>query len=116
MAAPEVFPDSRLQTVATVKGAVWRGDAWWQPIFCASCGADGGLVPERHTTFAFYLCNPCARTYGPLTGTMVEPDAVFWERVKQEQLDTYGRFLTAAELEVVAGGTSSLSTLLREGS
>jgi hypothetical protein len=103
------------ETVHTPRGVKWFHGAWWVPIFCASCGADGGLVPEAHMTFAFYLCNVCSKKYGHLTCTMVEPDAVFWERVAQEQLEKYGRYLTTEEMQEVAAGTSPLSTLLKEG-
>ena len=115
MTKPDVLPDSRLRTPFTPRKAVWRGMAWWVPIYCGSCGADGGLIPQENMTFAFYLCNDCARKYGHLTCTMMEPDAVFWERVKQEQIERYGRLLTAEELQQVAAGKSPLATLLKEG-
>ncbi len=113
-----ILPESRLRTVLTPKGARNRGVMGFNvPIFCASCGAQGGEVPEENMTFAFWLCNPCFATYGELTNMMVLPDEVFWERLKQEQLEKYGRLLTHQELlDVVAADASPLATLIKEGS
>lgn len=107
----DILPDSRLERP---KGAVWRG-SWWVPVFCANCGADGGLVPEENMTFAFYLCDPCAEKYGEVAGTYLMPDEVYWERLKQEQLNTYGRVLTAEELvQIVEADASPLATLIKQ--
>ena len=114
---PDFLPDSRLVPgSAGVKGAVWRGDQFWQPIFCASCGTKGGLVPENNMTFAFWLCNGCYATYGHLTTMMVMPDEVFWAEVKAEQLEAYGRLLSNEELTaIVAADASPLATLIKSG-
>jgi hypothetical protein len=48
-------------------------------------------------TFCFYLCQPCAETYGQIAGMMLMPDEVFFEHVKQEQLARHGRYLTPDE-------------------
>jgi hypothetical protein len=90
-----VLPDSRAKTT---KGRVSIKGSTYVPIYCANCGAPGGGVPEEHMTFAFYLCDPCCETHGHIAGTYVEPDAVFFEKVKQAQLEEYGRPLTAEEL------------------
>ena len=46
---------------------------------------------------------------------MMMPDEVFWEKLKQEQLETYGRFLTEQELiALVEEGTSSLAKLIKD--
>lgn len=111
----DVMPDSRLKTTFTPMNAQWREGGWWIPIFCASCCAPGGFIPQENMTYAFYLCNPCALKYGKLTTMMMIPDQVFWERVKQEQMERYGRYLTTDELVAVAAGKSPLATLLREG-
>jgi hypothetical protein len=55
--APDTLPDSRLKQS---KGLVHGGPAGqfrmnWVPIYCANCGAAGGLVPEENKTFAFWL-------------------------------------------------------------
>jgi hypothetical protein len=107
---PNILPDSRLRET---KGRVSVRGTTFVPIFCANCGADGGGVPEEHMTFAFYLCDPCAEKWGPIAGTYVEPDAVFFEKVKQAQLEKYGRLLTQEELAKL-DGTGPLAVLARE--
>jgi hypothetical protein len=112
----DVLPDSRLGYVATPKGAVWRNGAYWVPIFCNSCGKEGGLCPQENMTFLVWMCDPCFAKYGESTALAVVPDEVFWAKVKQEQLEKYGRELTPEELSaVVAAGASPLATLIREG-
>jgi len=74
----------------------------WLFLSCASCGTDMGRVlktdvPNREE-FAFALCDPCAQRYGGIAGTWVEPDAVFWQKVKEAQIEREGRELTAAEV------------------
>lgn len=79
----EPLPDSRAREL---RGCVYDSvHGWWlQPIFCASCGKPGGLVPE-HITFAFYLCtSPCWEKYGHLTGTMAVPDFIVREAIRME--------------------------------
>ena len=80
----DILPDSRAKTV---KGRISVKGTTFIPIYCANCGADGGGVPEEHVTFAFYLCTPCCETWGPIAGTYTEPDAVFFEKVRQAQLE-----------------------------
>ena len=90
--------------------------ASWIPVFCANCGADGGLCPEENMTFMFYLCNTCAETHGQIAGAMLMPDEVFFEKIRQEQLETYGRYLTQAELTRVADADDTpLAKLLKSG-
>jgi hypothetical protein len=111
---PEVLPDSRPRVV---RGQVWRAGSWWNRIFCANCGTAGGLVPEENMTFAFYLCQPCADKYGAIAGMTMTPDQVFWEKLKQEQMDRYGRMLEVNELiDIVAADASPLATLIKQGS
>ena len=114
---PDIFPDSRLVAgSAGVKGAVWRMGSFWQPVFCASCHCQGGLVPEANMTFAFWLCNDCYATYGHLTTMMVMPDEMFWAELAAEQQETYGRSLTSGELTaIVAEDSSHLATLIKQG-
>lgn len=74
------------------------------------------MCPEENMTFLFYQCEPCARTYGQIAGTMVMPDEIFFEKLRQEQLASHGRYLTETELlQVVEEGASPLSTLLIQG-
>lgn len=89
---------------------------WMVPVFCANCGASGGMVPQENMTFAFYLCDPCHEKHGVIAGTLAVPDEVFFEQVKQEQLDKYGRLLSPAELQhVVDANSSPLATLISKG-
>ena len=81
-----------------VKSRMFHNGIPWVPIFCANCGKDGGYVPEEASDFAFYLCDPCAEKWSPLAGTMAIPDEVFWENVKQTQIEAYGRELTGPEI------------------
>ena len=65
--------------------------------------------------FAFYLCNSCAERYGNLTTMYMEPDAMFWEKVKQAQLEEFGRELTEPEIvEALKDNTHVLSQLEKE--
>ncbi len=74
------------------------------------------MVPEENMTFAFWLCDPCAERMGRITCTMAVPDEVFWEMVKQEQVEKHGRVLSNEELQAVADANSSpLATLIQEG-
>jgi len=66
-------------------------------------------------TFVFYLCPQCFADCGELTNTMVMPDEIFWEKIKQEQLEQYGRFLPEPELsEVIAADASPLASLIKD--
>lgn len=112
MAEPLILPDTRLREP---KKVVFANGMNWVPIFCASCGADGGLVPEENCSFAFYLCQPCADKFGNIEGTYIEPDAVFWQRVHDEMIEKYGRVLTSAELvEVLKDEHHPLTKLCRD--
>lgn len=107
-----ILPDSRPKVV---RGRVCVRGTTFVPIYCANCGAPGGGVPEEHMTFAFWLCRKCGETWGEMAGTFTVPDEVFFEKVKQAQLEKYGRFLsvdeTAKELD---NESSTLSKLARE--
>lgn len=88
---------------------------WWQPIYCANCSADGGLVPEKNMTFAFYLCNTCFEKWGTIAGTYAMPDEVFWQKVAEEQLERHGRYLTAEEMaQAITNESDPLSRLAKE--
>lgn len=115
-AEKELLPDSRLTTIVTPKGMVQGPYGMWVPIFCANCGADGGLVPEDNCNFAFYLCNDCYAKHGVPAGLMAVPDEIFWDKVKREQMEAYGRLLTDLELAaVLEADASPLATLLKSG-
>lgn len=96
-----------------------RAGVPWVPIYCANCGADGGLVPEENCDFAFYLCdekaNNCAAKWGNWEGTYLEPDAIFWMKVKQEQIERYGRELSPPEMvEALKDATHPMSKLAKD--
>ncbi len=114
----DILPTSRLKEPKnTVKAAYANMGLEWVPIFCANCGKDGGLVLDGDYKFAFYLCESCAEKWSPLVGTYMEPDAVFWEKVKQAQIEKYGRELTPGEtLEALNDSNSIISKLARERS
>lgn len=113
----EMLPDSRLKTIITPKGMVHSAAfGTMVPVFCANCGADGGYCPDENMNFLFYLCNKCAETHGQIAGTMMMPDEVFFQKLKEEQLASYGRYLTQEELRaVVEADASPLATLLKSG-
>ena len=113
-----ILPDSRLvQPTGVVRGSAGPVPSTnWQPIYCANCGAEGGMVPAENMTFCFWLCRKCEVTCVEIAGTMSMPDEVFWEKLKHEQLEAHGRFLTEQELiQVVEADASPLSTLIKEG-
>ena len=114
---PDILPNCIPKNIKKVQR---RGQMNWVPIFCANCGADGGLVPDPADVgiggdFAFYMCQPCAEKWSPLTNTYLVPDEVFWDKVKKAQLEKYGRELTGPEVaEALTDGDSMLSKLARE--
>ena len=112
----DVLPDSRMKHptgVTRIEFGEW-GRLNMQPIFCANCGKLGAYVPEENMTFAFWLCDgPCSDSWATLAGTYTSTDEVFWQKVAEESLETYGRYLTEADVLSI-GETGPLSTLLRE--
>lgn len=109
----DILPDCRTKVV---RNRLFVNGQSWVPIFCANCGKEGGSVPEDNMTFAFWLCNPCFESKGHITTTMVVPDAVFYEQLRQEQLESHGRYLNEQELiQVVQEDASPLATLLKSG-
>lgn len=110
--SPDILPDSRPSRITK---SVWYAGAWWTPIYCANCGADGGIVPEENMTFAFYICTPCYEKHGAILNMYLMPDEVFWEKMKQEQLERYGHYLSEQELEeVIREDTSPLARLIKQ--
>lgn len=114
----EVLPDSRPVAMRGTKRkrvvTPW-GAVNYIPVYCANCGKDGGMVPEENCTFVFYLCTPCHEKLGPIVGTYAVPDEVWWERVRQAQLESYGRELTQSEIITeLADVNSALSKLVRD--
>lgn len=109
----EILPDSRAKNTT---GRIFTASGTWVPVFCANCGKPGGACPEENMTFLFYICPKCNETYGAIAGTMQMPDEVFFEKLKQEQIASHGRYLTEQELvAVVQEDASPLATLLKSG-
>lgn len=107
-----ILPDSRAKET---KGRVFTAGGVWVPFFCANCGRECGTCPEENMNFLFYLCKSCFQTHGEITGTMIMPDEVFFAKVAEEQLASYGRYLTHEEmLKVVEEDASPLATLLKD--
>lgn len=78
----DLLPDSRARDGREVTRHWFLGNT--VPIFCANCGKEGGRVPEENCTFAFWLCDNCVETFGPIAGTMMVPDEVFWQQVADD--------------------------------
>jgi hypothetical protein len=91
----DLLPDSRTRER---KGGHSRAGVWWVPVYCAMCGRSYGYVPEENCTFACWLCDPCAETYGPLFGTLLMPDEVMARKIHEAMLEKYGRVLSRQEL------------------
>jgi hypothetical protein len=67
------LPDSRLSGTARERTVVVHARRRWERVFCANCGADGGLVTADWAPHVFYLCNGCAAACGAPPGA-VEAD------------------------------------------
>jgi hypothetical protein len=110
--AKNVLPNSLPRET---RGVVFKQGVAWKPIYCANCGGDGGLVPEAGCDFAFYLCQGCAEKQGPITGYWMMPDEVYWEKVKQAQLEEYGRELFPEEIvEALKDENSIIAKLAKD--
>lgn len=108
----DLLPDSRARET---KGRIFTPSGAFIPVFCANCGFHGGHCPEENMTFLFYICNKCAEKYGEIAGIMFMPDEIFFEKLKQEQLESHGRYLTLEELAAVveADAASPLAKLIQ---
>lgn len=112
MSTDHILPESRMRVVV---GSVRSDGGTMIPIFCANCGKKWGMVPEKHITFAFALCEPCAEKHGDVAHTYKEPDAVFWERIENAQREEHGRLLTVEEIRrEIDAGTTPLARLAQE--
>lgn len=108
----DLMPESRLRDIKGVKHHPFLGDV--VPAYCINCGVDGPYLPVT-ASFVSWLCNKCAEVHGAAFAGCIEPDAVFFEKVKQEQLERYGRELTAEEvLEALKDEHHPLSLLAKE--
>lgn len=108
----DLLPDCRLSRSTSV---VFRDGAAWVPVFCGNCGSSGPQVLESNCTFAFWLCNACAGSWGELAGTYLMPDEVFFAAVRNAQLETYGRDLAEHEIiEALKDEHNPLTKLARD--
>lgn len=98
MSAPEILP---ICTTAAGRGGLVIKGQWHVPIYCMNCWRHHGYCNESATDpgggYVGYLCDPCAETWSPLVGASLVPDAVHWQRVRDAELEDYGRALTALE-------------------
>ena len=116
MSTPNILPNCLLKTPKVDIGLSGRGVTWFY-LYCANCGKDGGRVQDTHLSdqFAFYLCNYCAETYGAIDGTYMVPDEVFWQKVKDAQMEEFGRELSVDEIvEALKDGSHMLTKLAKE--
>lgn len=100
-----ILPDSRLKD--SNKGSVigeWI-DAFgnkikieFVQIYCFSCGKKQGLVPMDAISYVSWLCHPCSIKYGKEASLHNCPDSIFWEHVKEEMINRFGRELTQEEI------------------
>lgn len=116
---PDLLPNS-LPRNRKVDWSLSNGSQRWMYLYCASCGCDGGRVLETEMpdNFAFYLCdekqNNCVAKWSDLAGVMLIPDEVFFEKVKQAQLEAYGHILTQQELAIELQDDSSIISKLKK--
>lgn len=67
------LPDSRLSgATRDRKRSFFRGQ-WWERVYCANCGADGGLVTADWSPHLFYVCQECVNISGPPPGCKEAP-------------------------------------------
>jgi len=62
------LPDARLSGSGRDRTTVVYAHALWERVFCANCGADGGLVTAGFSPHVFYVCDDCAARLGPPPG------------------------------------------------
>lgn len=67
------LPDSRVkncrETICGPAGIMAK-------VYCANCGADGGLVTDEWASHIFFICDDCDHKMGEMPGLTKVPDAV----------------------------------------
>lgn len=95
-----------------------RNGQTWLYLYCANCGADGGRILEcevpNKEEFAFYLCDPCAEKHGAITGTMMVPDELIFQKIAEAQVEKYGGLLTPQQLAIELQDETSLMSKLKK--
>jgi hypothetical protein len=114
--ADEILPDSRAKRPT---GIVRSAQGNLVPIFCANCGKKWGLVPEKHITFAFALCDQCEeKDIAVLAHFYKEPDSVFWDRIaeaeKEERAKEAWPETPEAFLKALSDPQSAVAKLARD--
>ena len=70
---------------------------------------------ERVKNFAFYLCQPCANKWTPLSNTGIAPDEAFWAKVHDAQIEKFGRVLSDQEIiEALKDDQSIIAKLCKD--
>jgi hypothetical protein len=62
------LPDSRLSGPGRRSTQIYWGNMLMEKVFCANCGADGGLITADWSPHVFFLCDSCAYGNGPPPG------------------------------------------------
>jgi hypothetical protein len=65
------LPDCRLRQQPTIV----RAQMHWNRVFCANCGADGGLITAEWSPHVFYVCDDCVK-HAPIEGVREVPEAL----------------------------------------
>lgn len=118
MATPEVLP---ICTTRSGVGGKYINGVWCVPEYCMFCGKHHGYCNESSTHpgggYVGYVCDDCASIprNSALVGLSLIPDEVHWQRVREAQLEEYGRVLTVPELaELLLDVNSAMSRLARD--
>lgn len=65
------LPDSRLSGSGRRSLVPW-GNMMMERVFCANCGANGGLITAEWSPHVFFLCDTCA--HGQIPPGLAEVD------------------------------------------
>lgn len=107
------LPDSRPRVAKNpIRIVNALGAMNWVKTYCINCGCNGPLTLEETTTFFSYLCTPCAEKHGQWDGMFAVPEEVFFERLKNAQIEQYGKELTEVELITALQDESSVVSKL----
>ena len=91
------------------------------PLYCVNCGVRGpdAINGDQPGVGAAWICdarqNGCAEKWSPQFGQMLLSEAVYYELQRQEQIETLGHEITAAEaVEIANDGNHTLVKLARD--
>ena len=95
------------------RGEVLRKGLLWVQTYCCNCACEGPMAVKG--SFAHWMCVPCHEKYGAAADGLFVADEVYFERVKQAQLEQFGRELTHVEiLQQLDDPDSQLSKLAKD--